>query len=392
MRKQLRLETFAVLALACGACSDSARDEAPRNGPAGRDAGNSSSMTSDATSSAGTLDSGITRSSDAEAADGAASTGNDAGTASGPAIVPGSHLVANGASIFLGDTYSEVVSKWGAGTRSTTMGNRSYQYDLGEEGQYTVWFANTGVDAEPADTIDNDDEVLWIAVSGPFTGKTGDDLGKGSSKQDVVSVYGVSPRSTPTTMPAPGSISTYYKSGLIVGFDTEDKIRTMTICKTYPVEPDGVMDLAQGTLTVGGTTLRGAFLGGTNEATVRSTLGDPADAEGSLMISLSRLKILSYAFIGFEMFLTNSGSLLFMTVHAPFYGTSAGMQALNMSRSDFESHLATLDFRTGQVSTTSENVICYKHRQTEKFVGVSYSETPETVSSITLAMPSVACE
>ncbi|MEE2901785.1 MAG: hypothetical protein VYC39_05620 [Myxococcota bacterium] len=392
MRKQLRLETFVVLALVCGACSESARDVAPRNGSSGQDASNSSSMTADGGNSAGTLDSGITNSSDAQIADGGASTNTDAGNASGPAIVPGSHLTANGVSVFLGDTYSEVISKWGAGTRSTTMGNRSYQYDFGEEGEFTVWFANTGVDAEPADTIDNDDQVLWIAVSGPFTGKTGDELGKGSSKQDVVSVYGVSPRSTPTSMPAPGSISTYYKRGLIVGFDTTDKIRTITICKSYPVEPDGAMDLAQGTLTVEGTTLRGAFLGGTSESTVRATLGDPADAEGTRTISISRLKILSYAFIGFEMFLTNSGNLLFMTVHAPFYGKSAGMEALNMSRSDFESHLAMLDFRSGQVSTTSESVICYKHRQTEKFVGVSYSGMPETVSSITLAMPGVACE
>ena len=394
MRNHLRLGTSVVFALALVACSETAREVTQPDASSAQDASNSSTMNSDSGSSTPRLDAGSEVLTDAQTfpSDAGSSSAMDAGMAVGAAIVPGSHLTANGATVYLGDTYSTVTSKWGSGTRTTAMGNRSYQFDFGSEGQVTVWFANTGVDADPADTIDNDDEVLWIAVSGEFSGKTGDDLGRGSSKQDVVSVYGVSARSTMTTMPAPGSISTYYKDGLLVGFDSDDKIRTITVCKSYPVDPDGVMDLAQGTLTVGGTTLRGAFLGGTSESAVRSTLGDPADAEGSLMVSVSRLKILSYAFIGFEMFLTNSGSLLFMTVHAPFYGTSQGMEALNMSRSDFESHLAMLDFRTGQVSTTSASVICYKHRQTEKFVGVSYAGTPETVSSITLAMPSVACE
>ena len=395
MHKKLPLITGLVLAFILSACSESAQDPSTRNRTSGQDAGESTMMTPDSGGSSSTLDAGTTNVGDAQPAlpDSGASTQNDAGmSAGGPALVPGSHMTANGATVYLGDTYTQVSAKWGPGVRTTTMGNRSYQYDLGGEGQVTVWFANTGVDADPAGTIDSDDEVLWIAVSGQFSGKTGDDLGQGSTKQEVVTVYGASSRTTMTTMPAPGSISTYYQNGLLVGFDANDKIRTITICKSYPVDPDGEMDLAQGTLTVNGTTLRGAFLGGASESTVRSTLGDPADAEGTRTIGVSRLKILSYAFIGFEMFLTNSGSLLFMTVHAPFYGTSGGMEALSMSKADFESHLATLDFRAGQVSTTSASVICYKHRQTEKYVGVSYSGTPETVSSITLAMPGVACE
>ena len=390
----LSLSTVLVLGIAC---ADSENVTQPRmrgvdaNATGqGSDAGAQDAGSTSQDAAIPSQDSGASSFDASSSADAGAGPQADAGSIPmRSVIVPGSHAVIAGTRIDLGETYSSVRTKLGAGTQPTVMGNRSKQYDLGTEGELTIWFANTGLNADPGTNIDDKDEVLWIAVTSSFTGQTPDGLGMGSTRQAVEAVYGMSPRTTQTTMPAPGTIATYYRRGLLVGYDNSEMIRTLTICREYLVEPDGQLDLARGVLTIGNTVLQasGSLIGGTSESTVRRTLGDPADAEGNRQ----GLEILSYAFLGYEIFLNRLGGLMFVTVHTPFYGKSNGVGELGMTKADFESHLAAEDFGIGQVSSTSNSVYCYQHRQTDKYVGVSYSGTPESVSSITLAMPSSAC-
>jgi len=336
--------------------------------------------------------------SSASSSDASTQMGLDGGQMIPPGLSslhPGSHIVVGGQRIDLRETYSSVRAKLGMGTRSTTgMNNRSFQYDMGQDGEVTIWFANTGINADPASSIDDKDEVLWIAVTASFGGRTPDGIGMGSTRGEVQAAYGVSPHTAPVTSP-PGTLATYYRRGILLAYSISEEVRTITICRAYPVEPDGDLRLSTGELLIGGTTIRGGSIvgGGTSESVIRQTLGDPADAEGTQSLGITNLKILSYAFLGLEVFLTRSGSVFFVSVHSPFYGKSNNVGHVGMERTAFESHLAAEDFQAGTVSSTSNNVYCYQHRRnSSNYVGVTYSTSmPSTVTSITLAMPSSAC-
>ena len=320
----------------------------------------------------------------------------DGSTVPGPSeLAPGSHVMVDGRRVAIGDVFSQVQRVLGAGARAGRAEARSYSYQVGAT-TLDVWFANSNLDADdnaPND-VDDDDEVLWIAVSGAFAGRTPDGLGSQSERSAVEMVHGASPRETPLEAPEQGTLATYYTSGFLVAYDTGDRVRTYTVCRTYPREPSGILAVSQGTVDFGG----GAVITGgqTEEARVVQVLGTP-DAQGQVRFTANvSLKLLSYSFIGIEVWIGSiTGRAFFVSVHSPYYGrtaaaaTSAG---LGTSRTDFLDFLAREGFGAGSQSTASMNVVCYHNPASGKYLGVSYATGGDAkVTTLSIAFPELAC-
>ncbi len=321
----------------------------------------------------------------------------DAGGGGALELAPGSHIVTGRGRVALRDTRTTVERVLGPGVRTNDMNARSYDWDLGGGVRLTAWFANTGLDASPANNVEANDEVLWLAVTGPFAGQTADGLGIGSNKQAVERVYGAALRSTPITDPA-GTIEPYYTDGLLVAYDTQSQVRTMTICRRYARNPDGQIRLADGRLRwsgPGGAELIGGFLGASDDGDVLRILGNPPDAVGRAQFGGTTLDVMSYGFIGLEIFL-GQDRVVFITLHAPYFGTantSPTPLGLGVSKTDFESGLAASNFGAGTPSSQNASVTCYQSRNTSRWIGVTYAGMPgmETVSTISTPLPSDAC-
>ena len=353
----------------------------------------------------GTVDSGMMSPVDAGqgAMDGGMNAGHDASATADAAaprdggvpltldIVPGSHVTTALGRVDLRSTRASVRATLGAGQQAA-MG-RSIDYTL-PGAILTVWYANTGLNATPATRIDDDDLVLWIAVTTGFTGRTSDGVGIGSAKSAVTAAFGPAERSSEIDNP-PGTLEPYYTQGIIVAYNPSDEVRTITVCRAYSNAPNGQMRLADGEIRFGNNGIRGGIFDGTRDRDIKSILGDPPDAEGQATFGTTDLDVMSYGFIGLEFFMTSSGRVLFMSVHAPYYGTSgsgAGAAGIGSTRTDFESHLLAEDFGSGRVSSGNPGITCYQNRASRKWIGVSYSsETPPTVTSISIALPEQGC-
>ncbi len=341
---------------------------------------------------AGTVDTGVAEDTGVAADTGVAEdTGveQDAGMGLDPVIVAGSHVqVAEGAVNVMQDSFADVTARFGPGTRTALANTRSYSWSLSGGVELTVWFANSNLDGDdaPPNDVDATDLVLWVAVQGGFTGTTADGVGLGSTRAEVEASLGASAKEVPLTNPS-GTLLQYFTTGILVALDDADAVRTLTVHRAYGQLPDGVIDVDDARLRFGGTDIEGqdGLVRGTDEDRVRSLFGTP-DAQGTISISGQDLKTWSYGFIGLEFFFIDGrDTVLFMSVHAPYYGQTSAMTGVGSTRADMETFLSGAGYGNGTPASSNANLICYTG---PRDVGVTYSAAGE-VSSIT--MPLLVC-
>lgn len=313
----------------------------------------------------------------------------DAGAGLDPLIVPGSHLqVAEGVVNVMQDSFADVKARFGAGTRTALENTRSYAWTLSGGVELTVWFANSNLDADdaPPNDVDDADLVLWAAVQGGFTGTTPSGVGLGSSRAVVEGAYGPSAKEVSLSNPA-GTLLQYFTTGILIALDVAGSVRTITVHRAYGSLPDGVIDVDDARLRFGNTDIRGqdGLVPGTNRDTVSALFGVP-DAQGTLRISGQDITTWSYGFIGLEFFfLDGRSTVLFMSVHAPYYGQTPGNTGVGSTRTQMEAFLSGAGYDSGTAASSNANLICYSGPQD---VGVTYTAAGE-VSSITT--PLLAC-
>jgi hypothetical protein len=319
----------------------------------------------------------------------------DAGVSLTPSFAFGQHVTVAEARIAIGDRFDAVRARLGRGTRSAQAGTRSYEWQLSGSTTLTVWFVNANVDNDddpPAD-VDDTDTVLWVAVSGGYTGRSPEGLGIGSTAADVQRALGASPSTTPLTNP-PGELRSYYTRGGLIALAPDNTVRTLTVSRAYMREPDGRIDIAGAQLDFGNNrTIRSGGLitsPGTSESAIKQILGEP-DASGSINVGGLMLNFMNYSFLGTEMFLTRNGrTLLFTSVHTPWYGTTGnGTPGLGASKAQMEVHLTTLGLGAGVASTSQpQTLTCYPiPGRSSAGIGVTYGATaPNEVTTIILGI------
>jgi hypothetical protein len=381
----MRTSRVLLLLLACPlACSSSSANDAGSN-DLGTPLGDAASM--DATQS-----SNDATPSDASAPDSGSSS--DLGGQLMPRIDPGIGITFTEAQVTIGETLMAVQQALGAGTKSSGTTTRSYEWNLTGPVHVTVWFANDSLGTS-GNTVQPTDKVLWISIDGTFPGKTDSGVGLGSSQASVQAAYGTSPHSVPLTMPA-GTLDTYYTKGLLISYDTNNSARAVTVCRKYQQEPDGTIDVANAQLTFMSGSIRGGGpLAGDSMSHVSSILGPP-DVSGPVNLGGTTFDYAGYTFIGIDIFLF-TGAVEFIDVHVPYYGHTPpdmGMTFPNGvgvggTKSDFEAYLTAIGFGPGGPSTIM-GVTCYK--MAGRAVGASYSsDMPPVVTSIVVALPTLAC-
>jgi hypothetical protein len=332
----------------------------------------------------------------AEADLGVADTGaGDAGVALTPSFAFGQHVTVAEGRVAIGDRFDAVRARLGRGTRSAQAGTRSYEWQLSGGTVLTVWFVNANVDDDddPPGDVDDTDTVLWVAVSGGYTGRSADGLGLGSTTADVQRVLGAAPSTTALTNP-PGELRSYYTRGALVALAPGGTVRTITVSRAYTREPDGRIDLTGAQLDFGNNrTIRSGGLitsQGTSESAIKQILGEP-DASGSISVGGLSLFFMNYSFLGTEMFLTRNGrTLLFTSVHTPWYGTTgSGTPGLGAPKAQMEAHLSTLGLGAGVASTSQpQTLTCYPlPGRSSAGVGVTYGAmAPNEVTTIILGI------
>jgi hypothetical protein len=386
------LASLASVLLACGSSGTDdggliARDSGSTDASAGSDGGPQDAMP------------GVDAQVQPDAASGmdATITGQDATTPPDTGMMltedlaPGSHVTVPAAQLDVTDTYAMIKSKIGAGTRSTTV-TRTLDWMLNGFNM-TIWFANTNLSTDrPPNDIHDTDKVLWIAVSGAaFTGKTPNGIGIGSSRMSVEAAspggYGPAPHTIPYLNQ---TIAQYYHAGFLAAYDATNSISAFTVCDAYKQAPDGTIDHANARLSFQGAGdlqgTRSLTQLGTHKADVITLLGQP-DGEGMVAIGGQQLHLMSYGFIGIEVFSTTFvDNTLFFTIHAPYYGSlmGGGAAGVGSTRTVFE---AALNLGMGHASTTP-NLYCYTDPNGGT-LGVTYSgaTTTDVVTSITMPLP-----
>lgn len=339
----------------------------------------------------------------------------DGGEPPGTSFTPGQGVVVQGAAVRVrvgatpGSTFAEVKAALGQPTRQTPGANtRSHEWDLSVGGTLTVWFNNTGLDANPANLVGEADEVLWIAISGAFPGEDTGGVRIGAPRAQVEAAYGAPVRETAISDPA-GALLSYVRRGVLVAIDAgTGQARSITVTRAYLVEPDGQIDLAgrrlrftSGDLGLVSWTQVGNLAvpsGGPNASAVTQLLGPP-DAQGTVSVGGQNLWMYAYSFIGFEItFRRNSGGsgpdggALFVSLHTPYYGTTAAApndHGIGSARAAIEPYITGLGFGAAVPSGTSADLLCYKNNLNA--VGVTYSDPEAEVSALILGLPPSAC-
>lgn len=350
--------------------------------------------TKDASQDTGVDDSGADP--DAGDADGGQETdgGPDGGmTMPGVSLRPGSGVTIEQVAIEIGtDSFASVNTKLAAATRTRITGDtsRSYTYSFNSGASATIWFANSNLDLDdqPPNDVDDDDRVLWIAVEDGFPGTTADDVGVDSTQTEVEAAYGAPPHTVAVANPQ-GTVAQYYTQGLLVAYEPNGDVRTITICRRYEKAPDGDIDVHGARIQLGGDELKGfVALGdlGTDVADVRTLLGEPDAAcpndQACVALGGQDFKTISYGFIGIEVFYLQSATAFF-TLHAPYYGTTPGGEVgLGSTKTDMETYL-TGEGYTVMASSTPQ-LVCYTHA-TDPDIGVTYNQT-DIASSITIPL------
>lgn len=279
------------------------------------------------------------------------------------------------------DTYASVTAKLGAGTRSAAMNTRSYEWTLNGV-ELTIWFGNTNLDGDddPPANVDGTDEVLWIAVSGTYGGKTTRNIGLGSTRAEVEMLmpngYGLPSLTTDLTNP-PGVLASYFTQGILIAYDANNQARTVTISRAYNTDPNADIKVDEARLDFSTGAIDGFHMlqPGTRKANVEQALGY-ADGAGEA----NGFTVWSYAFIGVELFFFGSqDSVLFFTVHEPYYGgLNNSAFGVGAPRMDLE---AELGMGQGVASGQNANLICYP---SDMMPEVLVSYTNGVASTITM--------
>ena len=321
----------------------------------------------------------------------------DSGVPPSPEMVPGSHVQLIEGRVAVRDTFAQVTATLGSGQRSAGTASRSYEWLLSGGVELTVWFANSNLDNDDAapNDVDTSDRVLWIAVQGGFSGATPQGVDLSSNQIQVEGAYGAAPHAVTINNPA-GRLAQYFELGLLVAYDQGGAVRTITICRAYPQAPNGGLDPESSRLRFSAGDLQAyTFIGNIpipndDQSDAKRLLGDP-DGEGDAVISGQSLHVLSYGFIGIEVFsLSNSNDILFFTVHAPYYGTSSGGEGVGSARPAFEAYLNGRGYGSGSVSSGSANFFCYDGGGNDPDVGVSYSTDLQPVVT-SIVFPLLQC-
>ncbi len=301
--------------------------------------------------------------------------------------VPGSHVqVSEGVVSVTQDTFATITARFGAGTRSGQNGTRSYGWMLANGVEMTVWFANTNLDADdsPPNDVDASDAVLWVAVQGGFNGATPEGIALGAPRGAVEAAFGQAPKEVALTTP-PGTLLQYFTTGILVALDAQDNVRTLTVHRAYGHLPNGIVDMANGKLTFDGTDIVGRLVRGTSRDEVLGLFGMP-DAQGGLRLSGQNLDTWSYGFLGMEFFfIEGRTTVLFMAVHAPYFGQTPGNTGVGSTRSQMETFLMGAGYNQGNASSSNANFICYAG---PKDVGISYGADGRVTS---MTVPLLAC-
>lgn len=307
-------------------------------------------------------------------------------------MVPGSHVQVREGRVGIGATFQEVTGLLGPGARSAAENARSYEWSLSGGVMLTVWFANGNLDADdaPPNDVDQTDRVLWIVAQG-FGGTTPEGIGVGATRSAVEAAYGAAPHSVPIPNPA-GTLAQYFTTGLLVAYAPDDTVRTVTICRAYVQAPDGEIDPRDARLRFASGDVQGIrslIELGTDDSDVLARLGEP-DGRGTLSLGGQDLEAFSYGFIGVEVFfLENEDDVLFMTVHAPYYGTTAGGIGVGASRIDVEQYLSGEGYNAGTAATNPQ-LICYEHGGSDEMVGVTYDEN-DVATTFNVPIPLGMC-
>jgi hypothetical protein len=294
------------------------------------------------------------------------------------------------------DTYGSVKTRFGMGTRSSGMDARSYEWDLSNNVHLVVWFGNTNGDGDDSapNNVDDTDEVLWISVSGGYMGKTTRLIGIGSTQMDVEmqqpNGYGRPQNPVDLTNP-PGVLASYFTHGILVAYDANMRVRTVTICRAYGSEPSADIDPGEGSLDFNALgQIRGFkdLVTGTGQNQIRNILGDP-DGAGP---GPGGTTVWNYTFIGIEIFFFGAQTnALFMTLHPPYYGafnnTTAGPGS---TRADIE---AALGMGPGETSVSNPQFVCYPDSMdAEIAVAYTMDATPlAALIMLPLSPPLVGC-
>lgn len=333
------------------------------------------------------------QSMDAERMD--STPGPDSGVMLTAEIAPGQHIQLPSARVsVMTDSFADIRGRLGPGVRTATPNTRSYEWTI-NGAHLTVWFANSRLTTDPPpNDIHDTDKVLWVSVDGTFTGRTTKNIGLGSTRAmvEMTGMAGYGP--APHNVPVMGTVvAQYYTTGFLVTYSQPGPagtITTFTVCRAYPHAPDAQLLPARARISFGGgAEILGSILmlppagqNGSSENTVRQVLGT-ADGEGMVRLGGQNLRVLSYSFIGLEVFfIQGQTTVLFVSVHPPYYGSFAGGAGLGSTRADVE---RALNLGTGTPSAGTPGLICYRGAM-GRDVGVTYTAAPATATTITIPL------
>jgi hypothetical protein len=284
------------------------------------------------------------------------------------------------------DTFAGVRAKLGSGRRNAAPNARSYAWTLSNGVALTIGIGNTNADEddEPPGNVDDGDEVSWITVRGGFTGKTSRNVGLGSTRaeveQQMPAGYGLPPSTEPLNDPA-GTLVRYFGHGFFVEYGADNRVRAVTIARSYNAEPSARIDVANGALDFPSGRIAGqdGLVPGTNQMLVQNILGYP-DGVGNVS---GGLRLHDYGALGIELFFYgNQNNVYFMKLKAPYYGGIEGGAGIGSPRSMVEEWLGL----GAGVSSATPGLVCYPDR-TSPTIGVTYTTgAAPLVSAITLPL------
>lgn len=293
--------------------------------------------------------------------------------------------------IHLGDSFATVRGLLGAGKRTAAVNTRSYEWSLRGGVELAVWFANSNLDDDtPPVDVDDSDLVLWVSVRGAYPGRTPEGIGMGSLRAEVeaLSGYGAPPATVDVDG---GTVAQYFTNGLHLTYGADGRVVAVTVARAYPQAPDGIIDVEGAGLDFGtagsikGLRASPVFSAGSPESVVREILGAP-DAMGEVANGNQRFRVLSYGFLGIELFfLGEQTSVAFVTIHAPYYGRARTDARIGIG-STREALETGLGLGHGEPSSSSA-LSCYPGRQNPR-VGVTYGADGRSTS---ITMPLLRC-
>ncbi|MBI4816942.1 MAG: hypothetical protein HY791_11830 [Deltaproteobacteria bacterium] len=317
----------------------------------------------------------------------------DTGVVDTSSFEPGAFVEVPEGRVTIGATFANAKTAIGMPTRMSTGSGtgtpRSYEWDLSSGARLVIWFADTDLSQG---AVEDTDKVLWIAVEGNFSGKSGSGVGIGSTKQQARAAFGTADRSAPVTDP-PGTVDAWYTRGLLAAYGSNDQVRTITVTRAYLRAPDALIDIPGGRVDFPPSINGGAIRGSTPDE-VRTVLGEP-DGQGTVSPAGTTLLAWSYAFVGIEVFFADvlgNDKAAFITLHTPYYGLTGGGVGIGSTRAELETYLSSAGFDAGRATSASPDLFCYVNNATQRGLAATFSSAnPSLVTTLNVGFPASAC-